>query len=79
MLINYAFAWKRPAVIRASFALTAMAQLLLSLRLFTDNSSRPQLWDASATKGISNTVSQTFDLDEQGKDFIASGAPPAGG
>jgi hypothetical protein len=67
------FDWKRPAAIGASFALTAVAAIVAVVGIFHWYSSRPQSWDARTIKGISTTVSQTFDLDEQRKDFTASG------
>lgn len=65
--------WKRSAVVGASFGLAVAVALIAAAGLFYWYSSRPQPWDASTVRGISTTVSQTFDLDEQHKQFTASG------
>src|SRR5882757_3558946 len=67
------FDWKRPTVIGASFGLTAAVALIATAGLFHWYSSRPQSWDSSTIKGISTTVSQTFDFDEQQRQLNASG------
>jgi hypothetical protein len=67
------FNWKRAAVIGASFALTAVVAIIAIVGIFHWYSSRPQSWDTSTIRGISTTVSQIFDLDEQRKEFTASG------
>jgi hypothetical protein len=67
------FDWKRPVVIGASFALTVVAATIAVVGIFHWYNSRPPSWDASTIRGISTTVSQTFDLSEQRKEFTASG------
>src|ERR1039458_9770447 len=67
------FDWKRSAVVGASFGLAVAVALIAAAGLFYWYSSRPQSWDSSTIKGISTTVSQTFDLNEQQKQFTASG------
>jgi hypothetical protein len=66
--------WKktllRAAGVGAGFAF--VAALIVGAALWW-YSSRAQSWDASTIKGTNTTVSQTFDLDEQKKDYIASG------
>lgn len=65
--------WRRSAVVGASFGLAVAGALIAAGGLFYWYSSRPQSWNANTVKGISTTVSQTFDLDEQRKQFTASG------
>jgi hypothetical protein len=67
------FDWKRHAVIGAGFGLTVGATIVAAVGLLYWNSSRPRPWDATTIKGISTTVSQTFDLDEQRRQLTASG------
>ena len=67
------FDWKRSAVVGASFGLAVAVALIAAAGLFYWYSSRPQSWDSSTIKGISTTVSQTFELNEQQKQFTASG------
>lgn len=68
-----AFDWKCPAVIGASFALTAVVVVLALLGGFYWYRFRPQSWDASTIKGITTTAAETFNLDEQKHEFTASG------
>ena len=67
------FDWKRPAVFGASFGLGAGTIVVAAVGFFYWHSSRLQSWDANTIKGLSVTVSQTFDLNEQQKNFTASG------
>jgi hypothetical protein len=65
--------WKRYAITGASFGVALAVALIAAAGLFYWYSSRPPSWDSSSVKGISTTVSQTFNLDEQQKQFTASG------
>ncbi|HZY63133.1 MAG TPA: hypothetical protein VFE38_11450 [Edaphobacter sp.] len=64
---------KRPAVIDASFALTTVTAIVAVGGIFTGSALVLSRGTLAQSGDISTEVFQTFDLDEQRKEFAASG------
>lgn len=64
MVFDYRTDWKRPVLWGASFGVSAVLTLFILFLGIQWYTSRPKGWDADAIKGISSTVDESFDLED---------------